>query len=68
MTGLSTVRAINQATQQSAMGKRGYVKCQEQDGTVSRVIRARSVQNQLQVKRLHDGRWVIPVTVWWADQ
>jgi hypothetical protein len=61
---LSTVRSINEAAQKAAMGRGGSVFCTDQSGIKHRIVRARTVQGQLQVHRLSDGRWIVPRRVW----
>lgn len=57
------VRVINQAVQRNLYNGGGGVYCQEQDGSLSRICRAKTVQGVLLVRRLHDGEWIVPVQV-----
>jgi hypothetical protein len=63
---LVKVRAINDATWKAAMGRGGYVFCSV-NGEKRRVIRARTVRGQVQVRVLSGGeqQWVVPDWVWW---
>ncbi len=58
------VRIINEAANSNRFGRGGGVYCALADGTLHRIIRAKTVRGQLVVHRLNDGHWVYPATVY----
>jgi hypothetical protein len=62
---LTTVRKINEAIWKNINNRGGYVYA-EVPGQPEpvRITQARTVQGELQIKTLGDGRWVTPFRVW----
>ncbi len=60
---LETVREMNTACWANVNGKNSGVYCGMSDSTLYRVIRARSVRGQLQVRTVF-GSWVVPWVVY----
>jgi hypothetical protein len=66
MRQLSDIRSIHAAVWENVNGRNDGVYASLPDGSVHRIIRARTVQGQLQVHSLETGRWVVPVMVFVA--
>jgi hypothetical protein len=63
---LTDAREINRAVWNNVNGRNNGVYCQLVDGSVHRINQARTVQGQLQVHSLVNGRWVVPHIVYCA--
>jgi hypothetical protein len=67
MVELSAVREINAAIRRNEQGQGGYVFAQIYGITMNyetRVYQAKTVKGSLYVRRLDNGQWLAPLSVW----